>query len=162
MHNANSGLFGGNIQLGKPGLAAGTTTTYTIGAAFNYAIAGQAYNKGTASNAASPTTDAVTGAAFRALLPDQACVFVFCVNAAGTVSVAQGPIVTLSAVTGGLSAVHFPSLPDGLTAFGYLYAQAGTTLSGSWTFGSSNLSGVTGMTYTFRDLVLLPAQPITA
>ena len=131
MHNATSGLFGGNIQLGKPGLAAGTTTTYTIGAAFNYAIAGQAYNKGTASNAASPTTDAITGAAFRALVADQACVFVFCVNAAGTVSVYAGPIVDWTDTTANSTVCPLPAIPSTVAPFAAHTVQAGSTTSGT-------------------------------
>jgi hypothetical protein len=160
--NANAALRGGSICFGKPGLTAGTTTTYTTGANFNYSIRGQMLTETAASNAASPTTDIVTGAAFLALTADRCCVFVFCVDSAGTVSVAQGPIATLSEVTGKLAAVHFPEIPSSLCPFGYLYAQGGTTVVGTWTFGTNNLSGVTGMTYTFRDLAILPASPITA
>jgi hypothetical protein len=42
---------------------------------------------------------------------------------------------------------------------GYIVLKAGSTLSGTFTFGSSNLSGVTGMTYTFVDVIGLPDRP---
>lgn len=160
--NATNGLSGGNIALGKATLAAGTTTTHSTTGTLPYAIQGQVYSRTALTNAATPTTDAVTGAAFRALSADQASIFVFCLDSAGATKVAQGPIVTLSQVTGKLSAVPFPALTDALCPIGYLYAQAGTTLSGTWLFGTNNLSGVSGMTYTFRDLCLLPSRPITA
>jgi hypothetical protein len=37
--------------------------------------------------------------------------------------------------------------------------KAGSTLSGTWTFGTNNLSGVTGMTYTFVSVSTLPDRP---
>jgi len=160
--NLTGAAFGGNICVSKAGLAAGTTTTSTIGADTNYAIAGRMYTKSSASNATTPTTDHATGAAFRALAANQACIFVYALDAAGAIKVIQGPIVSLSDVTGKLSAVHFPGVPDDVCPIGYLYAQAGATLSGTWLFGTNNLSSVTGMTYTFRDLAVLPAAPITA
>jgi len=160
--NATNGLLGGNITLGKATLAAGTTTTISTTGTLPYAVQGQVYARAALTNSATPTVDIVTGAAFKPLVADQACVFVFALDAAGTTRVAQGPIVKLSDVVGKLAAVSFPGLDDTLTPFGYLYAQGGSTLVGTWTFGTNNLSGVTGMTYTFRDLCLLPAQPITA
>jgi hypothetical protein len=78
------------------------------------------------------------------------------------VSVAQGPIVSNIDLLGGAAAAQFPLLADGKTAIGYLFAQAGGTLVGTWTLGTNNLSGVTGMTYTFRDVLALPTAPITA
>ena len=160
--NATGAIFGGNLSFGKAGLAAGTTTTSTIANQTDFAIGGASFRKAAASNAATPTTDIVTGAAFRPLIANQACIFLYALDSGGTIRVAQGPIVTLSDVTGLLSAVHFPGLPDTLAPIGYLYAQAGTTTVGTWTFGTNNLSGVTGLTYTFRDINTIPGQPITS
>lgn len=164
MQNASGHqVLGGNLNFGKPGLTAGTTTTYTIATAFVYTILGVNYSKAAASNAASPTTDLNTGAAFRALSANQACLFAFCVNAAGTVSVAQGPIVDNREMgTNGTVGCACPPLPDTVACFGYLLAQADSTLVGTWTFGTNNLSSVTGMTYTFRDTFSAPTQPVTA
>lgn len=159
--NLTGAVQGGNLTLSKAGLAAGTTTTFTIGTTFTYAVAGALFSKASAANGASPTLDLNTGVAFKPLVADQACIFAFAVNAAGTVGVAQGPIVKNSDVTGGLAAVQFPGIADGSTIFGYLLAQAISTLVSTWTFGANNLSGVTGMTYTFRDVMDVPGQPIT-
>lgn len=156
------GLFGGNLSLGKATLAAGTTTTISTTGTLPYAIQGQVYTRTALTNSATPTVDNETGKAFVPLSADQCCIFVFSLDAAGAVKVAQGPISKLSDVVGKLAAVAFPGTDDLVTPFGYLYAQAGSTLVGTWTFGTNNLSGVTGMTYTFRDLCLTPAQPITA
>lgn len=160
--NATNGLAGGNIALGKATLAAGTTTTISTTGTLPFSIQGRVYSRTALTNSATPTTDINTGAAFTGLTANKACIFLFALDSTSAVRVAQGPIVALSAVTGGLSAVQFPELDDDHTPFGYLYAQAGSTLSGTWTFGSSNLSGVSGMTYSFRDLCLVPGQPITA
>lgn len=161
-YNMTGAGFGGNLCFTASGLTAGTTTTSTIANDTTYSVGGQLYKKTAASNATTPTVDATTGAAFKPIVKDQACIFVYSLNAAGDIKVSQGPIVTLSEVTGGTAAVHFPGIPDSLTAIGYLYAQGGSTLSGTWTFGTNNLSSVTGMTYTFRELARIPGQPITA
>ena len=159
--NLTGAFGGGNLTLNKAGLAAGTTTTISIANQTDYAIDGTVYRKAAATNAATPTTDANTGKAFVPLLPNQASIFVVLLDAAGNITVAQGPVVSNADLTGGLAAAQFPGVKDGVTAVGYLLAQAGSTLSGSWTFGSSNLSSVTGMTYTFRDVLAIPAHPIT-
>lgn len=162
MNNLSNGLAAGHVVLGKAALAAGTTTTHTVGQ-FDYAIDGVIYRKAAAANAATPTTDALTGAAFKPLSADQACAFVFGINAAGAVAVAQSKIVKNSELgAGGTAAIELPALPDSHVAFGYLLARADTTLVGTWTFGTNNLSGVTGMTYTFRDVIAPPSQAIAS
>lgn len=158
----SNALAGGNFCLSKATLAAGTTTTISNTGTTVYAIKGQAYSKSAMTNAATPTTDAGTGKAFVPLTAGKSCIFVVGFDAAGNVGVFQGPLVNGADVTGKLSAVQFPNVLDTHTAVGYLYAQAGSTLSGTWTFGTNNLSGVTGMTYTFRDLIAIPPRPITA
>lgn len=160
--NLTGQLAGGNFALGKAGLAAGTTTTYSVANQTDYAIGGVAFRKAVATNAASPTLDGNTGLAFKPLVLNQACVFVFALDAAGNVTVAQGPIVDNSAVLGGSAACQFPGIADGKTAIGYLLAQAGPTAVGTWLFGTNNLSSVTGLTFTFRDVIALPPQPITS
>lgn len=160
--NLTGAAFGGNMSFGKAGLAAGTTTTSTIANQVDYIIGGVSFRKAIAANGATPTVDISTGAAFRPLTAGQACIFLYTLDSGGVMRVAQGPVVPLADVTGGLSAVHFPSTPDTVSPIGYLYAQAGSTLVGTWTFGTNNLSGVTGMTYTFRDVNEVPAAPITA
>lgn len=160
--NATNGLAGGNLALGKANLAAGTTSTISTTGTLPYAVQGQVYNRTALTNSPTPTVDIMTGRPFVPLVADQACIFLFALDAAGNVRVTQGPIAKLSDIVGKLAAAHFPTLNDDLTPIGYLYAQAGLTLVGTWLFGTNNLSGVTGMTYSFRDVFLIPAQPITA
>jgi hypothetical protein len=160
--NLTGQIFGGNVVCNKAGLAAGTTTTYSIANQTDYAIGGVAYRKASVTNGASPTVDGNTGAAFKPLVAGQACVFVFALDAAGAVSVTQGPVADNNAILGGAGAAQFPGIPDAKTPIGYLLAQAGATLAGNWTFGASNLSGVAGMTYTFRDVIALPPVPVAS
>lgn len=144
------------------GLGAGTTTTYTTANAVNYAIKGIAYTKAAATNAATPTTDATTGAAFVAVTANQGCVFVFGYDASGNIKVSQGGIQALDVDGNFYIAPQFPAIPDTVAPFGYLVFKGGATLSGSWTFGSSNLSSVTGATYSFKNLMTMPARPVVA
>lgn len=168
-YNLTGAVQGGNLTLGKAALAAGTTTTYTIGNTFTYANKGQLYSKASAANAASPTLDANTGVAFLPLIAGQSCIFAFCADVSGVVNVIQslpfdlkrGIFPATLDMSNGLAVVQFPGIPDTLTPFGYLLAQASSALVGTWTFGVNNLSGVTGMTYTFRDIMDVPGQPIT-
>jgi len=148
-------------NFGKPGLTAGTTTTYTIATAFNYAIRGKSYNKGTASNAAAPTTDINTGLAFVAQPIGTGCVYLYLVNSSGTVAVAQGTIVTLDVTGSFINLSQFPAIPDGYCPFGYEVVSlapstATTPAVATWTYSTNNQSSVTGVTYAFADIATLP------
>jgi hypothetical protein len=160
-YNLTGAAYGGNLCLSKSALAAALTNTYTTANATTYAIKGQLYTMAPATGATTPVVDANTGLAFKPLTTNQACVFAFLVNAAGVVSVAQGPIVSNLDLTGGAAACQFPGYTDDRTPFAYLLAQAGPTAVGNWIMGVGNLSAITGMTFTFRDVMDAPAQPIT-
>ena len=153
-------LGGGNAALGHSALAAGTTTTTTFGA-IAYRIGAKTYTKAAGSNTATPTTDAVTGSAFVALQIGDACVFVFGLNAAGTLLCAQGPVESNSDYLGGQVALEFPTLPETFCPIGYEVVQVGSTGS-AWTMGVSNQATVTGVTKTFQSVAFLPNQPIAA
>lgn len=147
------------LALAKAGLAAGTTTTLTIGTTTPYAIKGKAFSKASASNQATPTTDAVTGAAFVAVPINFGCVFVIGLDATGAIRVAQGKIEALDAGQGFVKAPQFPGVPDTVCPIGYLVTKVGPT-GAAWTFGSSNLAGPpSGVTHTFVDCVTLPDRP---
>src|SRR5215217_2503163 len=75
------------------GLAVGTTTTMTIANDVQYCIKGKGYKKTAASNAATPTTDAATAAAFTAIGLNKAGAFAICLDSAGAIKVVQGSIV---------------------------------------------------------------------
>jgi hypothetical protein len=143
----------------KAGLTNGTTTTYTTANTVQYSIKGKAYSKTAVTNGATPTTDATTGAAFNAISANQGCAFVFGFDSSGAIKVSQGGIQALDTSGNFIISPQFPAIPDTICPFGYLVFKGGSTLSGTWTFGSSNLSGVTGATYTFVDIQTLPDRP---
>ncbi len=149
----------------KAALAAGTTTTLTIGADVHYSIVGKAYKKASASNQATPTTDVITGAAFLPLAAKKGCVFLLGLNAAGDIKVAQGTIEDLDDAASGANSIflrpsQFPaSLPEDFCPMGYLVTKVGASGS-TWTFGSSNLAGPpSNVLHTFVDVLQLPSRP---
>jgi hypothetical protein len=146
--------------LSKAGLAVGTTTTTTTtnSATFLYAINGKAYNATGASNGATPTTDANTGAAFVAVGLNKACVFVFGYNAAGSLVCAQGSIVDYDNAGTFAVAPQFPAIPDNFCPIGYELVKVISTGS-AWTMGTSNQASQTGITKVMVDCITLPARP---
>lgn len=143
----------------KAGLAAGTTTTLTIGTLTPFCIKGKAFSRASVSNTATPTTDVNTGVAFVGIPANNGAVFVICVNSAGALRVAQSAIQPLDASGNFLYAPTFPGVPDDVCPIGYLVTRVGATGS-TWTFGASNLAGPpTGVTHTFVDVMTLPDRP---
>jgi len=139
--------------------AAGTTTTITTTTAATYCIQGEMYKQGAAwTNQAHPTTDANTGAAFTNIPANYGGVFVYGVNAAGTLLCAQGKTVPL--VDGAFAqASDFPSLPDTMCPLFYMTIRCGSTATSGWTAATSNQASVTGVTYARQDVSVLPARP---
>ncbi len=138
----------------RPTLSNTGTTTY--------AIRGKAYSKAAMTNAATPTTDAATGLAFNPVPANNGCAFLIGFNAAGALLAVQGDVVPLNPVDGSFaSAPPLGGPPLDFCPIGYLIIKAGSTASSSpgWLFGSSNMSGVTGITYTFADLMGIPDRP---
>ena len=152
-----------SMVFGPSGItAAGADVLYDTANAFNYSIGGKAYAKATVSNGdTAALTDANTGVGFVALAADQAACFLWLVNAAGTVAVAQGPVVDIDGITddfkedGGRP--EFPSVPDGYVPFAYQLIQTNGA-SSAWTFGTS-LWNATGVTDGLVDISVLPDRP---
>lgn len=142
----------------KVTLAAGTTTTISNTGTILFCIGGKAYSKSAMTNAATPTTDANTGAAFVAVGANKGSIFVVGLDKDGAVKVVQGKIVDLDAAGAFITAPEFGPVPKTVCPIGYIVIKAGSTAS-NWTFGSSNLSGATGLTYTFVDVMTLPDRP---
>lgn len=156
----------------KATAAAGTTTTFTTTGATLYCIKGKAYTTSAASNSATPTTDAATGAAFVAVPASYGCVFVLCYDGSSTtaataIKVVQGPLAALDGAASGanalfLNAPQFPGIPDTLCPFAYLVTKVGASGS-AWTFGTSNLAGPpSNVLHTFVDIMTLPGRPQVA
>jgi hypothetical protein len=160
MENLN--FRGGTFCTTKAGLTNGTTTTYTTANTVLFAIGGKAYSKTAVTNGATPTTDATTGSSFTGVAASKGSVFVFCFNSSGTIKVSQGEVTDLDAGGNFKTAPEFPTIDtDTLCPFGYLIVKADSTAS-TWTFGSSNTSGATGLTYTWVDVMQLPVRPQTS
>lgn len=149
------------LALGKATLAAGTTSTLSSTGTLGYAIKGKAYSHAALSNTATPTTDANTGLAFNPVPANKGSVFVIGYNAANALKCVQGSIVDLDASGAFIQAPQFPVLPDDFCPIGYELIKAGSTASSApgWVFGTSNQSSVTGITYTFVDVIGLPDRP---
>lgn len=150
----------------KANLAAGTTTTLTTVSSTSgnliYAIRGKAYSKADFTNGATPTTDAVTGAAFLPIPANYGSIFVVGLNAAGTMKVVQGDVGALDANGAFYKAPLFGALPDDFCPIGYEVVKCGATYVATttgWLFGTHNQSSVTGVTYTFDDVVGLTDRP---
>jgi hypothetical protein len=146
----------------KVALAAGTTTTVSTTGTTTYCIHGKAYTKTAITNGATPTADAATGNAFTGITANQGTVVVVGLDASGAIKACQGAVQALDVDGNFVLAPQMPTLPDTMCPIGYIVLKGGSTLVGTWTFGSSNLSSVTGMTYTFVDLMSMPARPKVA
>jgi len=143
-----------------PVLAAGTTTTLSSTNAFNYTISGFSYTKAALSNTATPTTDATTGAAFLPVTKGNGCVFVLGLDASGNLKVSQGQIQALDAAGYFVTDPQLPSIATGVCPVG-LIGVINATTTASWTFGTNNLSSVSGTSFAFADIATLPSRPPT-
>lgn len=163
----NRGLHGLTMGTIKTGLIKGATSTYTTtvtsaGMINGKYVTGLAAQTGTAT----PTTDAVTGAAFVALSPNKATVLVIGQKADSTIQMAQGSIVdteigVTTTVGAFISAPQFPTLPDDFMVFGYLLIRTAPSAA-TWTAGTSSwtASGVTASAVV--ECGMLPDRPQTS
>jgi hypothetical protein len=159
-----NGLTMGTI---KTGLIKGTTSTYTTTVTSAGMINGKYVTGLTAqTNTATPTTDAVTGAAFVALTDNQATVLVIGQKADSTIQMAQGsivPTVTGVTTTAGafINAPQFPTLPDDFMVFGYALVRTAPSAA-DFTAGASawDATGIT--TSQFVQCGVLPSRPQTS
>lgn len=168
--------------LSKVTLAAGTTTTISTTGTTTFCIGGKAYTKTAITNGATPTTDYATGLAFIPIpiplsspnlpgVPNGAagygCVYTVGFDSSGNVKVIQGQIAALDGsgnfITapqfGGVGPAGSGSTNNNFCPIGYIIVKLGSTAVATWTFGTNNLSAVTGATYIFQDLITLPGRP---
>lgn len=151
----------------KTGLTKGTTSTYTTTVTSAGMINGK-YVTGLSAqtNTATPTTDAVTGAAFVALTDNQATVLVIGQKADSTIQMAQGSIVPTEVgvtTTAGafINAPQFPILPDDFMPYGYLLVRTAPSAS-DFTAGTSSWTA-TGITASaVVECGVLPDRPQTS
>ena len=148
----NAGL---TLCMSKVTLAAGTTTTLNTTGTTVYCLKGKAYSAAAFTNGATPTTDINTGNLFNAIPVNMGSFFLVGLNAAGALAVAQGSIEALDVSGKFINDPKLPATPDNFCPIGYITVAVGST-GAAWTFGSSNLSGATGVVYAFQDLIALP------
>jgi hypothetical protein len=169
----------------KATLAAGTTTTLSTTGTTTFAISGKFYTKTAITNGATPTKDYATGNAFIPIpiplsspnlagvpnsAPGYGCVYVVGFDKSGAIKVVQGQIAALDVngnfvtspnfgAVGEAPGTTWPPEYNNFCPIGYIIVQLGSTAVATWTFGTNNLSGVTGVTYTFVDVATLPGRP---
>ena len=166
----------------KATLAAGTTTTISTTGTTTYAIRGKFYQKTAITNGATPTTDYATGAAFKPIpIPNTApnlalgygSIYAVGFDSAGNIRVIQGTIEALDVSGNFINAPQFgalgaqgsgyaASVSNDFCMIGYIVVKLGSTAVATWTFGTNNLSSVTGVTYTFVDVATEPDRPQVA
>jgi hypothetical protein len=146
------------------GAVAGTTSTFTSTSGSAGFIRGKCVTSlGAQTNAATPTTDATTGAAFNALQPNQTCCIVFGQNLAGTLKMAQGPIIacatgvttTVGAI---INAPQFPMLPNDFLPLAYTIVRTAPSAA-AWTPGSSSWTASGVSASTFQNIGQIPDRP---
>tara|TARA_R110000868_G_scaffold319759_1_gene580700 strand:+ start:4237 stop:4695 length:459 start_codon:yes stop_codon:yes gene_type:complete len=136
--------------------ASGAATTVGSGTMY-YAIKGKAYTLALMSGTATPTTDINTGSAFTALAVLTGSVFLFGLNAAGDLKVAQGTVQALDVNEKFVLAPQFPAMPADFCPIAYITVKVGSSGS-AWTFGSSNWNA-TDVVLVIQDIVGLPERP---
>lgn len=135
-----------NQCLSTPGLAEGTNAnTIQIGTAFTYTIGGTRYTKGTADNVA------LTAAAVQAT--DTNCIYLICIDAAGTVSSVKGTAVAAASQASCPAPASASVCPIG-------WLHIATANAATFTAGSTDL-GASDVTDTFVNFVgANPAQGV--
>lgn len=156
------GLSPQTYLITRPVLAAGTTSTVSTTNAITGYVGGASYNSAALTNAATPTTDLNSGAAFPAISANQGTIVVLGINSSGALKAVQGSIAALDSAGNFITAPQPPAIPDGFLPFGRVVLKGGSTLVGTFVFGTGNLSGVTGMTYSFADLTGALGRPVVA
>ena len=151
----------------KSGLIKGTGSSYTTTVTTAGMINGKYVTGLTAqTNTATPTTDAVTGAAFVALSDNKATVLVIGQKADSTIQMAQGSIedtqVGVTTTAGDfIRAPQFPSLPDDFMVLGYALVRTAPSAD-AWTPGTGEWAATGVTTSQFVQCGVLPSRPQTS
>ena len=149
------------------GFVAGTTSTYTTAVTTTCSFKGKfGTTLAAQTNTASPTADAMTGAAFVPVLANQATVLVWGVNEAGAIKCAQGSIVpteigVTTTVGAFISAPQFPSLPEDFCPIAYQLVRVSPT-GATFTAGTTQWAA-SGITCSVaKNIATLPDRLVTA
>ena len=186
-YNLTGAAQGGNLTLANAAISglSGAATTFTTTSPVSFTVSGKLFSKAAIGATAVPVNDAGTvlasnavaasGSAFRALVAQQspgfsaniiyagsvAC-FVFGLDAAGNIRVAQGRVVQYSDTSPNSTTVPLPILPDWMTPFAYAVIKLVSTTAASWTFGTGlwNAAGIT-IDPPVNIMAVPPTDPIT-
>lgn len=155
-----SNIFGQNFCTTSGLLTAtGAETVYDTTVTINYVLGGKIATKTAITDGATPTTDYVTGSAIT-LTASKSRTVVWGLISGGTVKVIAGPIVDWNGTSYNVPP-SFPGIPDDFVPFAYQIIKGASTVSGTWTFGSSNWSA-TGITSAIVNVAVLPSRPQTS
>ena len=153
MDNLNHLVRGGNLCLGKAGLTVGTTSTkIKIATAIGYAINGVLYAKAITDNIALTAADAQA--------VSTSCLYLVCIDAAGTVSTVKGTEVLTADITSGKAVLTWPQ-PSSNDVVAIGAVRVDTSASVTFIAGTTALDAA-GITDTYYDLFAIPALPLTS
>lgn len=164
MTTLNNVLAGATVALNNAAFVAGSTSTVTTTVDTKCFINGAwATVYSAAATQASPTLDWNTGLAFVALQPNQTCVLVWGINAAGVVKLCQGPIIaTIPGVTTTVGALQydpqFPPMPDDFCPHAYTIVRTAPSAA-AWTPGTSSWTASGVSCTTFKNIAVMPNRP---
>lgn len=167
------------ICSGDMALAAGSTTTLTLGTAKDYCINGLAYTQATTTAVQPSLVDLNTGINVAGVAPGYGVAIVIgsTSSASTTLRMVQGDpqplLANTAAYTPGAFKVNpqFPSMPNDFVPFGYAIVKVATdyTSGAEYVFGSSNVtatgaqnSAATAHANTFTSVMALPDRPVAA
>lgn len=154
--NLSNGVRGGTFCLSKAGLAEGTNsatlkTAAPNGAGIDYCINGIAYHLADGDNIA------MTACAQQA--DDTSCLYLVSVNSSGTVTVTKGTERSTEDVANGEFNLEWPEVPAGNCPIGGFKIVLD---GGTFTSGTTDITGGTGVTETFYDFVTVPPAGLTS
>ncbi len=158
MENFNNGIKGGNFCMSKAGLAIGdgsklgVAIASTVGTGIDFCIDGIMYN-----HADAATDLPLTAATAQGLLTK--CLYLICVDSAGTVTSVKGTPVLTADLVAGTKVLQWPILPAGVAPIGAVKMAVTTTYN--FTAGTTALDA-TGCTATYYNLFSVPTAPLTA
>ncbi len=158
MDNLNNNSRGGTYCMMKAGLAigdgakTGIALASTAGTGTDYCIDGILYNK-----ADSATNVPLTAAAVQPVLTK--CLYLICIDSAGTISTVKGVAVLTADLTAGTKVLQWPDLPTDKCAIGAVKMTLASTAT--FTAGTTALDA-SNCTATYYDLFSVPAAPLTS
>lgn len=158
MINLNEKAIGGNFCLSKAGLAIGDGSKLgialasTVGTGTDYCIDGILYNKADAA-----TDIPLTAATAQGLLTK--CLYLICIDSAGTVTSVKGTAVLTADLVAGTKVLQWPVPTAGTAVIGAVKMAVTTTYN--FTAGTTALDA-TGCTATYYNLFSVPTAPLTS